>query len=131
MRLLLDTQLAIWWQIAPELIDAPTRSLVMDEAERVFVSRASLWEAAIKIGIGKLRIDLPAFAAQVETDGFEWLAIDTEHILGITRLPQFFDHKDPFDRLLVAQSIREPLTLLTVDEKLERYGPTVRRVSAG
>lgn len=72
--------------------------------------------------------DLPRVSAQVEPDGFEWLEIKSEHLLAVATLPSFADHKDPFDRLLVAQSLTEPLTLLTVDKTLARYGATVRLV---
>ena len=94
----------------------------------VFVSRASLWELAIKISLGKLRLDLPKFVRQAERDGFFWLSIDTRHLLAVAELPTFNDHKDPFDRLLVAQSMTEPLILLTTDGKMSRYGSTVRVV---
>jgi len=90
------------------------------------VSRASQWGMAIKVGNGKMRLDLPHASAQIEPDGFEWLEIKSEHLLAVATLPSFADHKDPFGRLLVAQSLTEPLTLLTVDRKLARYGATVR-----
>ncbi len=125
MRLLLDTQLAIWWQIKPETISNKTLALVQS-AEAVFFSRASLWEMTIKHGLGKLQIDLPLFCQHIEHDGFHWLDIKQDHILGLMSLPSFEDHKDPFDRLLVAQSISEPLIFLTADIKLGRYGENVR-----
>lgn len=81
---------------------------------------------AIKIGLGKLRIDLPRFAQQVPADGFVWLPIENHHVLQMASLPVFDDHKDPFDRLLVAQSVSEPLILVTTDAKLARYGTTIR-----
>lgn len=127
MRLLLDTQLAIWWQISAKSIAPRTLSTVQD-ADAVFVSRASLWEMASKIGLGKLNIDLPLFAQRIEASGFRWLDIKTEHILQLNELPRFDDHKDPFDRLLVAQSLSEPLVFLTADEKLSRYGGTIKVV---
>jgi len=68
------------------------------------------------------------FAKQVGIIGFSWLSIENEHVLQVAALPLFDDHKDPFDRLLVAQSLSEPLILLTVDAKLARYGNTVRVV---
>lgn len=128
MRLLLDTQFAFWWQTGDPRITAPLRVL-MEEAQAVFVSQVSLWELSIKAGLGRVRVDLPVFAAQVETMGFAWLEIRNAHILRLGELPAFDDHRDPFDRLLVAQSLAEPLTLLTVDSKLGRYGSTVKVVS--
>ena len=83
---------------------------------------------AIKLGLGKLRLDLPRFVSSVEADGFRWLGIENRHILELAGLPQVDDHKDPFDRLLVAQSLSEPLILLTTDAQLARYASTVRVV---
>jgi PIN domain nuclease of toxin-antitoxin system len=128
MKLLLDTHLAFWWQTGSPKLAHQARQLIEESAEPVLVSRVSLWELAIKSGIGKLEIDLPTFAAQVEAMGFSWLPIENAHILQLSHLPLFADHKDPFDRLLVAQSLSEPLILLTVDDKLARYGSTVRVV---
>lgn len=127
MRVLLDTQLIVWWQIAPERVSPAVAALVQG-AEAAFVSRASLWELAIKTGLGRLRLDLDVFCRQLEQDGFQWLAIGEDHLLQVARLPSHEDHKDPFDRLLVAQSLCEPLILLTADAKLGRYGSTVRVV---
>lgn len=127
MRVLLDTQLIVWWQIAPERITPAVAALVQG-AEAVFVSRASLWELAIKSGMGRIRLDLEVFCRQLEQDGIQWLAIGQDHLLQVARLPVFEDHKDPFDRLLVAQSLTEPLILLSADAKLARYGSTVRIV---
>lgn len=126
MSLLLDTQLAIWWQIAPQRLPASCVDAVRGNDGDTFISRASSWEMAIKLGLGKLHLDLPRFIARIEADGFRWLAIENRHILELSGLPQADDHKDPFDRLLAAQSRSEPLILLTTDAKLARYGSTVR-----
>ncbi|GAA4406295.1 PIN domain-containing protein [Quisquiliibacterium transsilvanicum] len=127
MRLLLDTHFAFWWQTGDPRVTEEVRSLV-EAADETFVSSVSLWELTIKAGLGKVRIDLSAFAEQVESMGFTWLPIENAHILTLTVLPGFDDHRDPFDRLLLAQSMSEPLILLTVDGKLGRYGSTVRVV---
>jgi PIN domain nuclease of toxin-antitoxin system len=124
VRLLLDTQLAIWWQIKPTAISDSTQTLVRT-AEAVYISRASLWEMAIKCGLGKLHIDLPLFCEHSEKTGFHWLDIKQEHILHLTTLPTFDDHKDPFDRLLIAQSLNEPMIFVTADNRLARYGANV------
>ena len=126
MRLLLDTHLAIWWEANHDRLPAAVIDLVRNQAESVFVSRASLWEIAIKVSIGRLRIDVAKFARSIETHGFQWLDIRNGHILAVASLPTFGDHRDPFDRLLVAQSLTEPLLFLTTDAKLGRYGATVR-----
>jgi PIN domain nuclease of toxin-antitoxin system len=125
MRLLLDTHFALWWQTGDPRVTEEVRQLV-EMADEVLVSQVSLWELTIKAGLGKLRIDLPVFAEQVEAMGFAWLPIDNAHILNLAELPSFDDHRDPFDRLLIAQSLAEPLILLTVDSKLARYGSTIR-----
>lgn len=128
MRLLLDTHLILWWQGMPDKVPAPARELIENSEEPAYVSRASLWEMAIKVGLGKLHIDLPRFCERIQTDGFSWLPIDNSHLLTYATLPHFDDHKDPFDRLLAAQSLSEPLILLTADSKLSRYGETVKLV---
>lgn len=128
MRLLVDTQLAIWWLTHAARVPAYARELISDSAETVAVSRASLWEMAIKNSLGKLRIDLARFVAEVERTGFTWLDIRNDHLLAVAELPPYEDHKDPFDRLIVAQSLSEPMLLLTADVALARYGSTVRVV---
>ncbi|MGZ8216058.1 type II toxin-antitoxin system VapC family toxin [Methylomagnum sp.] len=126
MNYLLDTHLALWWEGKHPRLPEQVSELIQYQAETVYVSRASLWEMAIKISLGKLRMDLEKFIAQIEADGFEWLDIKNAHLLEVRSLLVFADHKDPFDRLLVAQSLTEPLILLTVDPALTRYGSTVR-----
>lgn len=128
MRLMIDTQIAWWWQTGDRRLERGARQLVESSEEPVLVSRASLWELAIKVSAGKLLADLPSFAQEVEVLGFAWLEITNAHILRVTELPRFADHKDPFDRLLVAQSAAEPLILVTSDIHLARYGELVRVV---
>lgn len=125
MKLLLDTHYAFWWQTGDARIRGEILALV-DSADEVFVSQVSLWELSIKASLGKIRIDLPTFAEQVEAMGFGWLGISNAHILKLAELPVFDDHRDPFDRLLVAQSLAEPLILLSRDLKLAQYGSTIR-----
>ncbi len=127
MRLLLETHLILWWQGMRALVPA-ARDLIEDTDAPVYVSRASLWEIALKLSLSKLRVDLPRFCERVAADGFSWLPIENAHILQVAALPAFADHKDPFDRLLVAQSLSEPLVLLTADARLAHYGSTIRVV---
>lgn len=127
MRLLLDTHLVLWWEAGSARLPDQLRSLV-DQADAVFISRASLWEIAIKVSIGKLRLDIERFAGNIEKHGFEWLDIRNTHLLAVAALPLLDDHKDPFDRLLIAQSRSEPLLFLTADRGLARYGEMVRVV---
>ena len=97
------------------------------EPGEVWLSRGSLWEVAIKVASGKLPISAPDFAAQMEDFGFRWLQINNRHLLDIASMP-VGPHKDPFDRLLVAQARAEGLTFLTADPKLAQYGDFVRVV---
>jgi len=128
MRLLLDTHLVLWWEANHPRLPKRVTELVCNEAEAVFVSRASLWEIAIKISIGRLKMDIARFTHNVEQHGFEWLDIKNDHLLAVATLPAFDDHRNPFDRLLAAQSQTEPLVLLTADSALARYGSTVQVV---
>lgn len=125
MRLLLDTNLILWWEANHPRLTKEVEELVRKDAEAVFVSRASLWEIAIKISMGRLKMDIVKFTSNVEQHGFEWLDIKNDHLIAVAALPTFDDHRDPFDRLLVAQSQTEPLVLVTADSVLARYGSTV------
>lgn len=126
MRVLLDTHLVLWWQGMPARIPAAVRGLIDIAEAPPLISQASLWEIAIKVAQGRIKVDLHRFCARVTEDGFTWLPIEQAHLLQVATLPVYADHKDPFDLLLVAQSLAEPLILLTVDAKLARYGTTVR-----
>ncbi len=125
MRLLLDTHLVLWWLAGdPRLPRAAQERVEAPEAE-VFVSQASLWEMAIKISLGKLRVDLQQLERQVPLQGFRWLPIRNAHLQAVATLESDGEHRDPFDRLLVCQSRVEPMLLLSVDRQLQRYGTTV------
>ena len=124
-RLLLDTHLVLWWLgDDPRLPREALERVRAPEAE-VFVSQASLWEMAIKVSIGRLRVDLAELERQLPLQGFRWLPIRNAHLLAVADLESEGDHRDPFDRLLVCQSRVEPMLLLTVDSQLRRYGATV------
>ncbi|MDZ7651424.1 MAG: type II toxin-antitoxin system VapC family toxin [Burkholderiaceae bacterium] len=126
MRLLLDTHIVLWWlSDAPQLPAAVRQAVLHPEAE-VFVSKASLWEMVIKAFIGKLQADIAKVAEAIPAQGFRWLGIEIAHLLELGKLSADEQHRDPFDRLLVAQSRFEPLILLTTDSQLARYGATVR-----
>ena len=128
MRLLFDTQLLLWWLGFPARVPLSARALVESADGPVYVSLASLWEVCIKVSIGKLRLDVAQFYEQASNSNLDWLPISPLHLLQVASLPMFADHRDPFDRLLVAQSLSEPVLLLTTDSKLARYGSTVRLV---
>ena len=116
-RLLLDTQVFLWWRSDSRKLNATAKRAIA-EADVVFVSAASAWEAAIKIALGRLRIPDTLEAGVLES-GFEKLAIGFSHAEAAARLPAH--HADPFDRMLVAQAQIEGLTLVTHDGRLGRY----------
>ena len=87
MRVLLDTDLALWWQIAPELVPDSVLTTVRSPNTRAYMSDATLWELAEQCGNGRLHLDVPLFRHQCAADGFEWLPITAEHIMELTTLP--------------------------------------------
>lgn len=122
MRLLLDTHIALWAIADSKQLRKPARAM-MTEATEVYVSAASVWEIAIKHALGKINIDAETFADAARDSGFTSLAITFRHAAGVQTLP--LHHADPFDRLLIAQAIAEPLRLLTADAQLEPYSELV------
>ena len=122
MRILLDTHVYLWWlQDHPSLSAAARTKIVA--ATDVYVSSASIWEAAIKVGIGKLEVDIDQLVAEIDNSGFRELPVSARHAAMVTRLPDI--HRDPFDRILVAQALCEPLRLLTADNMLSGYSELV------
>ena len=122
MRLLLDTHIAIWLTRDAIELTAAARKLIT-EADEVFVSSASIWEAAIKVALGKLPLLPQRFADQLRQAGIEPLPVTWAHGLALHNLPAL--HKDPFDRLLVAQAMSEPMHLLTHDAALAAYSDLI------
>lgn len=118
MRLLLDTHVFLWAVADSPRLNAEARRMIAD-AEVVHVSAASVWEAAIKVRLGKLRADVDALAGAIAGSGFVELPVRAAHCAGVALLPEH--HADPFDRLLVAQALAEPLRLVTADAQLARY----------
>ena len=116
-RLLLDTHVFLWWKLDDPRLGAPARDLIAT-ADLVFVSAASAWEAAIKAGLGKLALAAD-FASGVAESGFGRLPIGFEHAAETRQLP--YHHRDPFDRMLMAQARVERLTLVTHDRQFEPY----------
>ena len=118
MRLLLDTHIYIWALAGDKRLLKSTRDLIQN-ADQVFVSIASLWEAAIKAGTGKLHADVGLLAANIEASGFIELPIRAQRTIQVQSLPQI--HRDPFDRMLVAQAMCENISLMTADHDLAKY----------
>ena len=127
MRILLDTHVFIWATTDDILLSPKARNLILAASE-VYVSAVSIWEIAIKSSLGKIAADAEEMLQAITTNGFRELPVRSAHAAQVAKLPLPTDHKDPFDRLLVAQSLSEPLILLTADVKLARYGSTVRVV---
>ena len=128
MKLLLDTHLLLWAAGAPKRLSPAARKLINDPANELLYSAASLWEIAIKRALGRedFRVDPRALRRGLLENGYAELAISGEHVLAVDALPAL--HKDPFDRILVAQSLAESVTLLTGDPQVARYSDTIRRV---
>jgi PIN domain nuclease of toxin-antitoxin system len=125
MRLLLDTHTLLWFIAGSASMSAYARSLIEDTANDKFVSIASIWETAIKVSIGKMILSAPfdvLFPHQLQINGFDLLPVKVGHTSVVTTLP--FHHRDPFDRLLIAQAIEGKLTLVSVDDVFDDYGIT-------
>ena len=124
MRLLLDTHIALWAVTASPLLPRQAEMAIL-AADEVFVSVASLWEVAIKHALG--RGDMPVSSSQAMRAfidaGYRLLDIKPAHAVRVETLPPL--HRDPFDRLLVAQALEEPLTLVTADLVLGGYSPAI------
>ena len=121
MRVLLDTHLLLWALGSPSKLPAAARKLINDA--NVYVSAASIWEISIKAALGKLSADPREVLAALEPAGFLDLPVTGVHAAHVVDLPAI--HRDPFDRLLIAQALTEPMRLLTNDATLAGYGDIV------
>jgi PIN domain nuclease of toxin-antitoxin system len=121
VRLLLDTHVLLWAAASSRRLSREVRDLLEDGANEVYYSAASIWEIAIKSSLGRkdFRLDPVILATALPDMGLIELPVSAAHAAGVSKLPLF--HRDPFDRLLVAQSITEPLTLVSNDAILGRY----------
>lgn len=127
MNLLLDTHIYLWF-----LVQSPRLSKdiyhQIETTPVVYVSAASLWEMVIKIQLKKLAADSSDLAAKIAESGFQELPVSVSHTLALERLP--LHHRDPFDRILLAQAHAEHLRLLTCDMGLKPYGPVCQVIAA-
>lgn len=123
MRILLDTHLMLWWLTGDRRLPKQAEQLIADSDNEVYVSAASVWEIAIKSALGRIEGDVTEVEAALEPSGLVQLPINGKHAVQVSKLP--LHHQDPFDRMLVAQSLAEPMRLLTHDRILERYGEMV------
>lgn len=128
MKLLLDTQLLLWAAGQPERLSSRARRQLSDPDNELLFSAVSLWEITIKTSLGRddFRVEPRVFRRGLIDNGYVELPITSEHAVNVDSLPPL--HKDPFDRLLVAQALVEGITLLTADAQLARYRGPVRKV---
>jgi PIN domain nuclease of toxin-antitoxin system len=126
--LLLDTHLILWCAFEPERLSAKASRQLRSREVPLAFSVASLWEVAIKTSLARpgFSVDVGVLHGALLSEGFVELPIQAAHIARVARLPWI--HRDPFDRLLVAQAMEDKLTLLTADAALKAYGRFVRRV---
>lgn len=128
MKLLLDTHLLLWAAGAPDRLSAEARALLSAPEHEVWFSAASVWEVAIKCGLGRadFQVNPRLLRRGLLDNGYHELPVGSEHAVAIDSLPPL--HKDPFDRLLVAQATVEGITLLTADAWVAQYPGPVRKV---
>jgi PIN domain nuclease of toxin-antitoxin system len=122
MKILLDTHVFIWWDSEPQRLSHQALALCKDPENELMLSVVSLWEIQIKSQIDKVRLRLPLrqlVQAQLEANGIKLLPLTALHVYGLDALPPF--HKDPFDRMLVAQAKVEQLHLISSDEIIRKY----------
>ena len=129
MKLLLDTHLILWATGQPERLSKAARDLIEAADNELIFSTASLWEVVIKRGLGRedFQVDARLLRRGLLDNGYTELPIGSEHVVAIESLPPL--HKDPFDRVLIAQALVEGITLVTTDETVARYPAPVRAVS--
>ena len=127
MRVLLDTHVFLWWVEGDRALSAKARNALADAGNECLLSLASAWELAIKISLGKLRLMLPVrryITEHVAANGFRLLDIGLAHLGRVETLAMH--HRDPFDRLLIAQALEEKLPVVTADPIFRKYG--VKRI---
>jgi PIN domain nuclease of toxin-antitoxin system len=128
VKLLLDTHLVLWAAGQPDRLSSAARALLDDPLNELLFSSASLWEIAIKHGLGRddFKADARLLRRGLLDNGYNELAITGEHTVAVDGLPPL--HKDPFDRILIAQAMVEGLLLLTVDSTVAQYPGAIQRV---
>ncbi len=128
MNLLLDTHVLLWAASEPQHLSVKARTLLLDPANQLVFSAASLWEISIKSSLARtdFKVDARRLWRMLQAHGYRELAITSEHIVAVNELPAL--HKDPFDRILVAQARVEGLLLLTLDKIVAKYGEGVRKI---
>ncbi|MFZ3019605.1 MAG: type II toxin-antitoxin system VapC family toxin [Gallionella sp.] len=128
MNLLLDTHILLWAASEPQRLSTKARALLLDPANQLIFSSASLWEITIKNGLERsdFNVDPRRLWRMLLVNGYRELSITSEHAIAVNELPPI--HKDPFDRILIAQARVESLLLLTSDKLVAQYGDRVQEV---
>ncbi len=122
MHLLLDTHIFLWLTMDDSRLNASARHLITS-ASQIFISSASIWEIAVKARLNKIGADPEDMVQEMNACGFLELPVLARHAVAVARLPLV--HRDPFDRLLIAQAIVEPMRFLTADAQLKAYSELV------
>lgn len=126
MRILIDTHILIWHLEGNAQLSPDRRNIIADAANNILISKVSLWEIAVKLSLGKLQLakSLKEIISEIEFSTSELLPIENDHILSVASLP--FHHKDPFDRLMIAQALTENIPVITSDPDFASYGVKTR-----
>jgi PIN domain nuclease of toxin-antitoxin system len=121
MKFILDTHSFLWFLGGDNQLSAKARKIIQSNKNLKYISMATLWEIALKMSIGKLRLDVPfqALLSEIDANGFEILSIEFVHIQELLNLD--FHHRDPFDRIIIAQALTENMTIITKDETFKEY----------
>ena len=128
MKFILDTHLLLWAAGNSKKLSSSARTIINDESNELFFSAASIWEVAIKQSLGRddFKADARLLRRGLLDNGYSELPIDSEHAVTIDSLPNF--HKDPFDRILIAQAMTEGITLLTSNSVIARYSGPIQHI---
>jgi PIN domain nuclease of toxin-antitoxin system len=128
VKLLLDTHILLWAAGQPEKLSDVARSLLLDTSNVLFFSAASIWEIVIKRGLGRddFKVDPFSLLKHLVVNGYEEVSVSSNHAIAVEVLPAL--HKDPFDRILIAQARTEGMMLLTVDCQISLYGNGIMTV---
>lgn len=128
MKLLLDTHFLLWVALQPKWLSATARALFEDTSNQLLFSVASIWEVAIKRALGRsdFLCDPTLLRRGLLDNGYEELPVEGVHAIAVSSLPPI--HKDPFDRMLIAQAVHEGITLITADPRIAQYSGPIRKL---
>jgi PIN domain nuclease of toxin-antitoxin system len=131
MTYLIDTQILIWYQLFDKKLKSTVYDILTDDNNKILVSQVSLYEIAIKQKIGKMpeiQVSIEQLVQLIEKDSFEILALKNQHINQYYAIPLFDDHKDPFDRLILATSLSEQIPIISADENFKLYRDLIKLI---